>query len=323
MKTTTYKTATPGPTGVPEVDRWVQIDTMLREIPTLPGVFDYAHELLRLAEIAHGDEEKDSIIALLRGAQQLAPDAARCNAIADILAILEPDPIPSGPLPPLGPLEVTTACGGVMTFRDAGGVGMFARTLAEHLANLLLTISTSEQDEVVLEILTECAGDMATQLQQAVNLLAPLADTQRPPSGTQDKFAAGVQLAQRMAYDASLRVGNNGHEPRRYLRGGKDVDAFAGPYIAQVMADPGLLAGFAAVVSGLIALDGCEAHYFDVPVSEYLAGGRGEDGTEPGDTDTWLYEEARNRGIDLLADDNASAPATTKNKPRRKKAVLA
>lgn len=304
MNTTKYKTAAPGPTGVPEVDRWVQIDTMLREIPTLPGVFDHAHELLRLAELAHGDEEQATVIALLRGAQQLAPDAARCDKIADILAILEPDPVPTDPLPPLGPFEVATTCGGVMTFRDAGGLGNFTKTLAEHLANLLAVVRVSKEDDVMLQILTECAGDMATQLQQAVNLMAPMAvGREVPTSVSPEEFTAGVELAQRMAYEAAKRANDSGHEPRRYLRGGKPVEAFVAPYLTQVMASPSLLPGFAAVLSGLVALDGCEAHYFDVPASEYQAGGRGEDGTEPGDSDVW-----------------ASANKST---PRRKKAVPA
>lgn len=100
-------------------------------------------------------------------------------------------------------------------------------------------------------------------------------------------FNKGRELAIEMLKAGEAQEDTGLTEPRRWVRDGKAQNRFALPFLQRLHAEPELLDGFAAVLSGRLGTcDAVRADYFALSQAEYEAGPLGADGTsnEPADT---------------------------------------
>ncbi|MBS0343411.1 MAG: hypothetical protein JSS56_23140 [Proteobacteria bacterium] len=100
-------------------------------------------------------------------------------------------------------------------------------------------------------------------------------------------FCRGRDLAIEMLKAGEAQDGRGWTEPLRWVRDGEAQNRFALPFLQRLRAEPELMDGFAAVLSGRLGTgDTVRADSFAIDWAEYQAGPVGADGTlnEPCDT---------------------------------------
>lgn len=219
--------------------------------------------------------------ALLPNDWRFEPYPQLCEAIAAISAVRVSQPIHAVILRLMKSAQPVLEA----AEEDSGQI----QNAADRLGEILTLIDTVEEglDDVLvyaagtLVTLAKVQIDVQTEGGASDSTARQAADSTANPSN----FDAGRVLAIQMLTAGDALDNTDQAEPYRWMRGGAAQNRFVLPFLQRLVAEPELMDGFAAVLSGRLGTGEYNgADYFNLPETEYQPGLVGADGTatEPG-----------------------------------------